>query len=277
MKLRIATCQFTENWKPRQNAARIGRYIAAAAAKGADIVHFHECALSGYAGKITSPDYDWAALREAGESLLAEARRHQIWVVVGSAHPLTPPHRPHNSMYVISPRGQIVDRYDKHFLMPNELDIFTPGDSFVTFRVKGVTCGVLICFDLRFPEIYRQMVKRGVQVLLQGFHNGRMDGPGIHEHIMRQTMQANAASNGLWVSAPNSSAPYCRWGSVFIQPDGLIAGRLPRTRAGMMVNTADTALKYYDPISAFRPLAMAGRLHNGRLVRDRRSDDRNHL
>jgi predicted amidohydrolase len=67
MKLRVATCQFAETWKPRHNAAIIRHYMAAAKRKDADIVHFHECALSGYAGEITSPGYDWEGLREAGQ------------------------------------------------------------------------------------------------------------------------------------------------------------------------------------------------------------------
>jgi predicted amidohydrolase len=45
-------------------------------------------------------------------------------VVLGSAHPLTPPHRPHNSLYVISDKGQLVDRYDKRFCSNTEITRF---------------------------------------------------------------------------------------------------------------------------------------------------------
>lgn len=273
-KLRIATCQFAENWTPAHNAAVIGRYIARAKALRADVVHFHECALSGYCGQIASPRYDWAAWRQAAQSVADQARRHRLWVILGSAHPLTPPHRPHNSLYAIAPDGAILDRYDKRFLMPEELKFFTPGDRFVTFDIGPVRCGLLICFDLRYPELYRELYKRGVKVLFQSFYNGRMDGPGIHEHIMRQTLQAHAACNGLWISAPNSSAPYSRWPSVLVRPDGFIAGQLRRNRPGLMVNTVDLDFTYYDPISPFIPLALDGTLHNGRLVQDPRSADR---
>ena len=276
-KLRIATCQFSECWQPRRNAAVIRRYIAAAGRRRADVVHFHEGALSGYRGQIGSPDYDWAALREAAESVLAEARRRRIWVILGSAHRLTPPHRPHNSLYLISPQGKVVDRYDKRFCMKGELDMYTPGDHFVTFDLNGIRCGLLICYDLRFPELYAELYKRKVRVLFQSFHNGRMDGPGIHEHIIRQTLQAHAGINGMWISAPNSSARYSRWGSVFITPDGRIEARLPRNKAGLMVNTVDTSVKYYDAGSAFRASAIRGTLHSGKPARDPRSSDRGSL
>ena len=271
-RLTIATCQFAENWSPLANAAVMRRHIQRARAQGAQVVHFHECALSGYCGAISSDDYDWDALRQAAKGLLEEARRQKVWLILPSAHQLTPPHRPHNSLYVVNPRGEILDRYDKRFLMPSELDVFTPGDRFVTFDIGPVRCGLLICFDLRFPELYRELCRRGVKVLFQSFHNGRFDGPGVHEHIMRQTLQAHAACNGMWISAPNSSAYYSRWPSVFIGPDGVIRGQLHRNRAGLMVNTVDLSQKIYDPISPSRDLALRGQLHNGRCVKDARSE-----
>ncbi len=276
-KIRIATCQFSESHQPRRNSAMIRRYMASAKRKRADIVHFHECALSGYGGEIGSKDYDWPALREQTELIMAEARRLKMWVVLGSSHPLTKPHKPHNSLYLISPEGKIIDRYDKRFCMAGELDCYTPGDHFVTFKLNGITCGLLICFDLRFPELYRQLLSRGVRVLFQSFNNGRMDGPGIHEHIMPQTLQAHAACNSMWISAPNSSAYYSRWGSVFITPDGKITGRLSRNKAGIMVNTADLSEKFYDPVTPYCQLAIKGIYHTGKTVKDPRSKDRKAL
>jgi len=276
-KLRIATCQFAECWNPRRNASVMIRYMNAARGKGADVVHFHEGALSGYRGTISSRDYDWPGLKDATLSVCRKARELGLWTIVGSAHPLTPPHRPHNSLYVVGPDGKIRDRYDKRFLMADEMKVYTPGDHFVTFRIKGVTCGLLICFDLRFPELYRELVRLGARVLFQSFNNGRMDGPGIHQHIMPQTLQAHAACNTMYISAANSSAWYSRWGGVFVRPDGYIHGRLTRNRAGMMINEVDLSRKFYDPVSEFRPLAMAGILHSGRCVSDPRSRDRKGL
>lgn len=275
--LRIATCQFAESYAPRRNAVMVRRYIAAAARRRADIVHFHEGALSGYGPGLAEPDYDWAALREATESMQAEAARRRVWVVLGSAHPLTSPHKPHNSLYLVGPDGRIADRYDKRFCTAGDLRTYTPGDHWVTFDLHGLRCGLLICYDLRFPEAYRELYRRGVRVLLQSFHNAHMPGPGIHQHIMRQTMQAHAGIHGMWVSATNSSAWYSRWPSAFITPDGKIDAQLRRNRAGLMVNTADPRKSYYDAGVVYRDLALSGALHTGRTVRDPRSQDRTSL
>jgi len=276
-KLTIATCQFAETFNPRRNGVMVRRYIARAKKMRADVVHFHEGALSGYGSRVASPDYPWDALREETERAAEEARRRRIWVALGSAHPLTPPHKPHNSLYLISPEGEIVDRYDKRFLTTGDLEVYTPGDHFVAFELKGITCGLLICYDLRFPEIYAEMYRRGVKVLLQSFHNGWMDGPGIHEHIMRQTLQAHAGINGMWISGNNSSGWYSRWPSVFIGPDGRIEKQLPRNCAGVMVNTVDPNRDFYDAGVCFRDVALAGKLNTGRIVSDPRSKDRRSL
>ncbi len=274
-KIRVATCQFSESYHPRRNAAIVRRYIAAAKKRRADVVHFHECCLSGYAGKINDPDYDWDALREATESVLAEAKRRKVWVILGCSHPLAPPHKPHNSLYVISPAGKIVDRYDKRFCTSGDLKSYSPGDHFVVFKINGIKCSALICYDVRFPELYRELYKLGVKVLFQSFHNaGGKPGDHIHEHIMRQTLQGHAGVNAFWASANNSSAYYSRWSSVFITPDGKIVARLKRNRPGMMVNTVDTGFDYYDASADFRDDAIGGKLNAGKCVKDRRSADR---
>jgi predicted amidohydrolase len=195
-------------------------------------------------------------------------------VLVGSSHRLSGPHKPHNSLYLISPAGKVIDRYDKRFCTEGDLKCYTPGDHFCVFKIKGITCSMLICFDLRFPELYRELAKRGVRVVFQSFHNGRHSGPGIHRKIMRQTLQAHAGINAMWISAPNSSAYFSAWPSVFITPDGAIAGQLKHNCAGIMVNTIDPNIDYYDPSRPYRMAAINGALSNGKTVKDPRSEDR---
>jgi predicted amidohydrolase len=272
-KIRVATCQFAEGFNPRRNAAVVRRYLAAAKARRADLVHFHEAAMSGYLARDAAPapqDFDWPALRQATEGVCAEAKRLKLWVVLGSAHPLTPPHKPTNCLYLIDPAGRIRDRYDKRFCTAGDLKAYTPGDRFVVFNLNGVRCALLTCYDVRFPELYRGLKALGVEALFQSFHNGYTDGPGIHDKIMRPTAQAHAGINYFWISMNNSSGCYSRWPSVFIQPDGAIAASLKRNAAGMMVNIIDTSRKFYDAGVKFRQLAMKGVLHTGRLVEDAR-------
>ncbi len=274
-RIRVATCQFAVSSDIRQNAATIRSQILLAKRRRADVVHFPEAALSGYAGTdVKSWDgYPWDLLREETLDIMKLAGEKKIWVIVGSAHPLSRSNLPHNSLYAITPRGTIQDRYDKRFCTGRDLEFYSPGDHFTIFRIGGVACGMLICYDVRFPEMYREYKKLGAQLLFHSFYNARAKRPGIHKIIMRPTLQANAASNYFWISASNSSA-YYSWPSVFIQPDGVIAAQLPFNRPGVMVNVVDTKRKFYDASRAHRELAMRGILNSGRLVDDPRSKDR---
>ena len=284
--LRVATCQFAVGASIRRNARQIGEFLRKSKKTKADIVHFPECALSGYVGTdfANFDGYDWELLKEETQKIMALAKKLRLWVVLGSTHRLTPdrnirgqaePNKPYNSLYLISPNGKIVDRYDKRFCISGEIRKITPGDHFVNFTINGVKCSLLICFDARFPEIYRQLYKQGVNCILQSFYNARQKRPSVHTHIMRQTMQCRAATNHFWVSMANSSGYYSPYPSCFIAPDGKIVRQLRQNRVGLMVNTVYMSKKFYDPMANFRDMAIAGRLSNSpKVTKDPRSKSR---
>ena len=272
--LKVATCQFDVSSSIKRNARRICKFLHKAKSSKADIVHFSECALSGYVGTDfpNFDGYDWELLKEETEKIMALAAELGLWLVLGSTYRLTEPNKPHNSLYVINPKGRIVDRYDKRFCTKGDLRRLSPGNRFANFTINGVKCSLLICFDLRFPEIYRELYKQKVSCIFQSFYNARQRGPSVHTHIMRQTMQCRAATNHFWISMSNSSGHYSPYPSCFIQPDGRIVKQLKQNRAGLMVNTVDLKKKFYDPMAGFRDMAIAGKLSNGPgIIRDRRS------
>ncbi len=274
--LQIVTCQFGVSADIEANAAKINKLMTEAAEKNADIVHFSECALSGYAGVDfeSFDNYNWDLLKEKTLEIIELAEKLNLWVVLGSSHRLTEPHKPHNCLYLISPEGRLVDRYDKRFGTQLDLDNYTPGSRFVVFDINGVRCSLLICFDLRFPELYRQLYKEGVKCVFQSFYNARQQGPSVHTDIMRQTMQANAANNGFWVSMANACGWFCPYPSCFIQPDGRIVEQLTDHTDGLMLNAVETCEKFYDPSAPFRNMVIEGKLNNQReSINDPRSTD----
>ncbi len=263
--LNIASCQFAVSGDIDANGLRICTLMRRAVEQGADIAHFSECSLSGYAGVDFSgfDSYDWPRLKARTLEIMVLAGELKLWVALGSSHPLTPPNKPHNCLYLISPEGKLVDRYDKRFGTEMDLLHYTPGNHFVVFDLNGVKCSLLICFDLRFPELYRALYKEGVQCIFQSFYNARQQGPSVHTDIMRQTMQANAADNGMWVSMTNACGWFCPYPSCFIQPDRRIAQQLPDHHDGLMLNTVDLSQTFYDPSAPFRKLTVEGKLSNG--------------
>lgn len=289
--LRVATCQFPVEAEIARNRQWILKQLAQAAKQQADVVHFSETALSGYAG-VDIPNIqalDGKELRAATRDILAAAREHQLWVVLGSTHLLDERTKPHNCLYIINSQGEIVDRYDKRFCTGQDgkgatLDLchYTPGNRPVTFVIKGVTCGVGICYDYRFPELYRELKRLGVQVLFQSFHNARQSVVrdakyNIWKTIVPATMQCRAAENHFWVSANNSTTRPSMWGSFAVQPDGAIVGRLPVHKPGVLMTDMSVAGEFFDAAALWRETAMKNTLHSGRLVDHPRTRDVHNL
>jgi predicted amidohydrolase len=277
--VKVATCQFAVGANVRRNGSQIVRQIEQAKRQRADVVHFSETALTGYAGTDYKSweGFDWDAVTVETERIQQVARTKKVWVILGSAHRLTEPNQPHNSQYVIDPEGRIVERYDKRFCTGQDLRHYSCGDHLSTFTINGIKCGLLICYDVRFPELYRAYKKLDVQLIFQSFYNARKLSATILTEIMKPTTRARAATNYFWISANNSSGYYQCWSSFLTQPDGVVVKSLPRHRAGVMVNTVDTTKSFYDSSARFRDQAMKGVLQSGTPVKDPRSRNRKHL
>jgi len=249
--------------------------MRAAHRRAADLIHFPECALSGYAGRDrrSLETLHWGLLRAATESILALARELKVWVAVGSTHRLSDSHRPHNSVYVIDPTGRIADRYDKRFCPRRDLEHYSPGDHPVTFEVKGVTCGLLICNDICSPELYCQYSQLGVRLMLHSFYNAGEEVGSLHPHILPITADAYAKAHNMSISISNSSAGEGR-PSRFIRPNGLLGAQLAPSRPGLVVSAVDPRWSYYDPIVRSRLDTIDHRMPDGVVVDDQRSKDR---
>ena len=306
--LPVATCQFPVSADVDANRHHVTRQLRLAARRGARVAHFPEGALSGYAGVDFGgfEGFDWERLRAATRDVASHCARLRIWAVLGSAHELSDGRKPYNCLYVVSDRGEIVERYDKRFCsgdadgLTGDLAHYSPGDHPATWDIDGVRCGALICYDYRFPELYREYGRLGARVVFHSFHAGgypdervaevaqaigrdlgpmnpaaTLTYPGI---TMPASMTAAAASNFLWISCPNSSARQSLWPAFFVRADGVTTGRLRRNVAGVLITTVDTEAPIYDSTAAWRHRAMAGVLHSGTAVTgDPRSEDRTTL
>ena len=193
--IKIATAQSRISSDVRENGREIRKLMQQARSEGAAIVHFPESAMSGCAkAQIKDWDqFDWDALADELQSAADLARELRLWVVMGSSHRLTPPHRPHNSLYVISDRGDVVTRYDKQFCSHTEItDWYTPGQGCCVFEVDGWRFGCALCIEIHFPELFQRYAELGVDcVLFSAYADDAMFGIQA---------QGYAASHSYWVS-----------------------------------------------------------------------------
>ena len=174
------------------------------------------------------------------DAFAAVARRRDVWILAGSlAESIDDPTRPCNTSVLIAPDGSIAAAYRKihlfdvavdHGPVDTESARVTPGDTPVVADVDGVKVGLSVCYDLRFPELYRTLALAGAEVLAVPSNFTERTGRDHWEVLLR----ARAIENGAWVLAPGQAGgppgqpAFGRsmivdpWGTVVAQaPDGV--------------------------------------------------------
>lgn len=269
-ELVVATGQFPVTGQIAGNLAFIGKLIAGAGRRGADIIHFPESSLSGYAG-IDFPIIDRQQAPGLGQALnrVAEmAARSKIWVILGSHHFSDAADKPTNCLWLIDAHGAIVDRYDKRFLFgaPGEGEYahYAAGHRPVTFTIRGIRCGLMICHEWRYPELYREQVRLGSRLVFQSWYDGGLTAEAFREHgqatgsLITGTVRGYAANNYLWISASNTSRRESCFPGFVVRPDGRVVHRLKRNVTGIVLTRIDFRQAFEDPSGPWRAHAMQG-------------------
>jgi nitrilase len=264
---RIAGVQLASGPNVKGNLQEAARLIEMAVAQGAKLV-----ALPEYFAIMGLKDDDKVKAREKpGEGpiqdfLAATARRHGIWLVGGSA-PLecAIPGKVRNSCLVYDDRGKLVARYDKIHLFNFEMGkehyaeerTLEPGSEVVTVDSPFGRLGLSICYDLRFPELYRAM--KPVDIILVPSAFTETTGKAHWETLIR----ARAIENLAYVLAPAQGGYHLNGrethgDSMIVDPWGVVLDRLPR---GSGVVVAGINLQHLQTLRQSLPALTHRTLH----------------
>lgn len=151
--MRVACVQLDIVWEdPRATCARVDPLARAAAGDGAQLLVLPEMFATGFSmdAARTAAHAPWIA-----EYVARLARRHGVWVAAGWAEP--GPLRPFNTFRLVDPDGVERLGYRKihPFSLAGEPERYAAGDDVATVVVEGVRVTPLVCYDLRFPELFR--------------------------------------------------------------------------------------------------------------------------
>ncbi len=208
--MRAGLVQLTVGDDPAANLPATVAAVRAAAAGGADLVLTPECtnALSSSRARQREilrheeEDPTLAALRE-------EASRAGVWLLVGSLGVLTgdADGRFANRSFLVDPAGAITARYDKiHMFDVNvsetevyrESAAYRPGAQAVLAATPWGPLGMTVCYDLRFPHLYRRLAQAGAAILTVPAAFNHLTGQAHWEVLLR----ARAIETGCFVLAP---------------------------------------------------------------------------
>ncbi len=270
--MRAAAIQLTATADVAANLAAADRLVRRAAADGADLVLLpekwsvlgHGETLRAAAQPLDGEAIGWA--REIAHDLAID-------LVAGSISERVPGEpKLRNTSVHVSPDGEIKATYRKVHLFDvdvggvsyRESEHEAPGDEAVlTTTAGGVPIGMSICYDVRFPELYRVLAVRGARILLVP---AAFTVPTTLDH-WEVLLRARAIENQCFVIAANQigeHAPGLRSGgrSMIVDPWGLVLARAPDREAVIVADLAldglDELRRRLPALAARRPQAYAG-------------------
>ena len=250
-QMKIAAIQMTSGDDVAANIAAAEGLIAQAARGGARLAALPENAFyMRREGTVRHPDVAMSA--HAGvQAMLRQAKELGVWILIGSIRALEAGEKPFNRSVLVSPQGEIAAQYDKLHLfdvtLPNgqkyeESAQALAGDALRVVKVDDFRLGMSICYDVRFPALYRAMALKGADLLAVPSAFTRPTGEA-HWHTL---LKARAIENAAYVIAPAQCGTHPggreTYGhSLMIDPWGVVLAEADSATPGVIAAVIDTA------------------------------------
>ncbi len=249
---KAAAVQMRSGTSPERNARDMERLVREAAGQGAAYVQTPEMT-----GALLRDKEARAAIftTEEDDIVVAAARRLSaelgIFVHVGSTAIRRGDGRIANRALLFSPRGEVLASYDKIHMFDVDLDngeswressAYEPGAEAVVVEANGAKLGLAICYDLRFPQLFRAEALAGAEILTLPAAFTRQTGEA-HWHVL---LRARAIENGAFVVAAAQGGLHedgreTYGHSLIVDPWGKVLAEADHDEPGVIVAEIDTA------------------------------------
>ncbi len=249
--MRVAVAQMVcEVGNVAANCGTMQRLAEQAAGAGCDAVVFPEMADTGYEMKtIVAKASTW----ESGPlPLLQEtATRLRIWMVCGLAE--REGSDVYNSVAVLDPSGKLAARYRKAhlFTLAREPRFLKPGQSLTLAAIEGLQWGIMLCYDIRFPEMARSLALRGAEVVVVP-----AAWPAARANHWSTLLAGRAIENQLYMIGANRAGSdgslQFAGGSRVVDPYGVLLAAAPE--AGEQLLIAELQKSRVDEVRASMPV-----------------------
>jgi predicted amidohydrolase len=262
--MRVAVVQLNTQDGVQENLARVRHWVAQAAAAGAQLVALPEnFAFMGeeVQKREIAERLDGAAPGPILGALAEAASKHGIWLVGGGMPERSDDAaRPYNTSVLVDPSGHVAATYRKVHLFDVNLPDGTSlresaatsaGGDAVCAPVLGVRLGLSVCYDVRFPELYRRLVDQGARIVTVPAAFTLTTGKD-HWHAL---LRARAIENQVYVLAPAQHGKHPRgrqtYGkSIVVDPWGEV---IAQCSEGEGFASAQLDFAYQDRVRASLP------------------------
>lgn len=232
--MRIGAYQFGVTGDIARNFETIKMAVAQAAEQGVRLLVFPECALTGYPPRDmeNATAVDFEKVDRSCEELAKLAVAKGMCAIVGSI--TKSDGKFFNSALVFSPDGTS-SVYRKRALWGWDRDNFCPGDEGGIITIDGVKIGVRICFEVRFPEYFRELYRENTDLNIILFYDvSDLDDAGRYD-LIKGHIRTRAVENVCHTLTVDTILPYQTAPTGLYDMSGGILRELERNREGLLV------------------------------------------
>jgi len=231
--MRLAAYQFAVCGDLKKNTEKIKEAIEKAASEKTDFIAFPECALSGYPPTdiASSKDFDFNALPAVLIGLQELSDKHNITVLIGS---IAFDEKYVNRAFLIAPKRDI-RHYDKRALYGYDSDNFERGNTDGIFEINGLKVGVRICFEVRFPEYFREAYKAGTDLNVVIFYAVSDFDDTEKYDVLRSHLISRAAENVTPILSVDAITPFQSAPTCFINASGKVLAVTERNKEELLI------------------------------------------
>jgi omega-amidase len=244
--MKIGVFQFRGSDSILDNYNAIKRAITMAAHNQVRLLVFQECATCGYP-PVETPSIDIINF-ETLNCYLQEIRRlanqHSMYIAIGTI-------RKQNSLFfnsiqLIDPKGDVIGNYDKRALWGWDLQNFKAGKALGVFQIDDIKVGFRICYEVRFPEYFRELFKKNVELCFVSFCDVLKEDCVERYDIIKAHLITRAVENVMTVVSVNSSSHFQTAPTAIFNTNGSIIYEDPRNQEYLLVYDYTTPIKRFS-------------------------------
>jgi len=228
--MKIAAFQFQGSDAVKENLLAIERGIEKASKENVRFLLTQECAICGYppmeTDKVSSINFDIVA--KAIERIKELSVKNNMYIGLGTIIPDNEKY--FNSIALVSPHQDNLASYSKRALWGWDAENFTRGISNGIYKIDKLKIGIRICYEVRFPEYFRELFKESVQIAFVSFCDISNEPDPERYEILKSHLVTRAVEDAIYVFSVNSIAKHQNAPTCLINPDGNVLAIAPKDR-----------------------------------------------
>lgn len=225
-KVKIGVYPFKSTGAIEENLSVITKAVTLGSQVGVRLMVFHECALCGYPPLETQIEQvTKEKIENALQKVSSLAKQYQMFLAVGTIR--FEEEKRFNSIVLFDYRGNRRDIYDKTALWGWDCSNYSRGEKPGVFEIDGIKIGFRICFDVRFPESFRELYQESVNLCFVSFSDTENQENPVRYRLLTSFLSTRAMENLMTIVSVNSLSGFPTAPTAVFDQNGTILRETP--------------------------------------------------